>query len=247
MSGTARQGPGCFLKASLAFTVVSLGSIVMLLIALLTAFRLRNFYAETLAGTIGRTVLRIWGIDVVVHDFVPAPGRQRVYISNHTSTLDVFVLISLGLPNARFFMSGFLRKILPLGLIGYLIGIIWTVPQEFPERRRQIFQRAERLLRRTGESVYLSPEGMRVVDGGVGLFNKGAFHLATSLKAQIVPLYIYIPREIDPGMGICARPGTVHVYFKPPIDTSEWRLEDLVANKEAIRELFVGWHHEYQG
>ena len=247
MSAPATRGPACFLKASLAFAVVTLGSVVMLLVATLTAFRFRRLYAETLAGAIGRMVLRIWGIDVVVHDFVPAPGRQRIYISNHTSTLDVFVLIAMRLPNARFFMSGFLRKILPLGLIGYLIGIFWTVPQEFPERRVQIFRRAERRLRQTGESVYLSPEGMRVTDGRVGHFNKGAFHLATSLQAQIVPFYICIPPEIDPGMGICARPGTVHVYFKPPIDTAGWRLEDLVENKDAVRQKFVEWHHEHHG
>jgi 1-acyl-sn-glycerol-3-phosphate acyltransferase len=247
MSDNMTSRFSCWLKASLAFVVVSLGSIVMLFVAVLTAFQLRRLYAETLAGAIGRMVLRIWGIDVVVHDFDPAPARQRVYISNHTSTLDLFVLISLRLPDTRFFMSGFLRKIIPLGLIGYLIGIIWTQPQAFPERRTQIFQRAERLLRRTGESVYLSPEGERVADGRVGHFNKGAFHLATGLKAQIVPFYIFIPPEIDPGMGVCARPGTVQVYFKPAIETTGWRLEDLLENKDTVRQQFVAWHHEYHG
>ena len=237
----------CWLKAGLAFLVVSLGSIVMLLVAVLTAFQLRRLYAESVAGAIGRMVLRIWGIEVVVHDFDPAPGRQRVYISNHTSTLDLFVLISLRLPDTRFFMSGFLRKIVPLGLIGYMIGIIWTQPQEFPERRTRIFQRAEGLLRRTGESVYLSPEGERVTDGRVGHFNKGAFHLATRLKAQIVPFYIFIPSEIDPGMGVCARPGTIHVHFKPAIETAGWRLEDLLENKDAVRQQFVAWQHDYHG
>lgn len=247
MSGDGARRIACFLKAGLAFGVVTVGATVMLLAAVLTLFRLRRFYAETLAGAIGDLVLRIWGVDVVVHDFVPAPGRQRIYISNHSSTLDVFVLIALRLPDTRFFMSGFLRKILPLGLIGYLIGIIWTVPQEYPEKRTRIFMRAERLLRRTGGSVYLSPEGRRVVEGGIGDFNKGAFHLATSLQAPLVPLFIVIPPEIDPGMGFCVRPGTVHVYFKPPIDTTGWRLEDLVGNKEAVRQRFVGWYHEHYG
>jgi len=247
MSGKATERLGCVCKASLSLLVVTLASIVMLLVGLLTAFRLRSFYAETLAGAVGSAVLRIWGIRVVVHDFIAAPGQQRVYISNHTSTIDVFVLISLRLPDTRFFMSGFLRKLLPLGIIGYLIGIIWTVPQEFTARRRQIFQRAEQLLRRTGESVYLSPEGRRVAEGGIGHFNKGAFHLATNLHAPIVPFYVFIPREIDPGMGFCARPGTVHIHFKPCIDTSNWDLDKLIANRDAVREQFVEWHREYHG
>ena len=72
---------------------------------------------------------------------------QTIYISNHSSTLDVFLLIALGLPRTRFFLSGFLRKIVPLGIIGTLIRIFWTVPQEYPNRRREIFKRADRVLR----------------------------------------------------------------------------------------------------
>ena len=72
-----------------------------------------------------------------MHQDAPFPARQSVYISNHTSTLDVFILVALGLPNARFFLSGYLRKMLPLGIIGYLIGIFWTVPQDSPSGARR--------------------------------------------------------------------------------------------------------------
>ncbi len=164
----------------------------------------------------------------------------------HRSTIDVFAVIGLALPNTRFFMSGFLRKFLPLGLIGYLIGIFWTVPQNFPERRVEIFKNAEAVLRRNGESVYLSPEGKRVTTGEVGAFNKGSFHLATVLRAPIVPFYIATPAEVDPGMGYCAGPGEVHVYFKPAIETADWQLADLVSNKERVRQRFLEWHNEYR-
>ena len=40
-----------------------------------------------------------------------------------------------------------------------------------------------------------SPEGARITTGEIGHFNKGAFHLATSLRAPIVPLYLEIPRD----------------------------------------------------
>ena len=85
------------------------------------------------------------------------------------------LLIALALPRTRFFLSGFLRKVVPIGIIGTLIRIFWTVPQEFAERRREIFKRADRILRETGDSVYLSPEGMRVTTGEIGAFNKGSF------------------------------------------------------------------------
>lgn len=231
-------------RATLSLCILTATSLLMLAVALVTLFQCRRFYSERIATPFGRAILRIWGLRMVVHQTLPFPARQTVFISNHTSTIDVFALVALGLPNARFFLSGFLRRLLPLGLIGYLIGIFWTVPQEYADQRRRIFQRAERVLRRTGESVYLSPEGMRVTTGEIGHFNKGAFHLATVLRAPIVPLYIYIPKAIDPGMGWNARPGTVEVHVRPPIETAEWRLEDLIANKERMRDFYVDWKRE---
>lgn len=245
MSTASPAHRGCRLKAALTLALMTSGSLVMLMVALVTAFQARRCYTERIGGFLGRSALRLWGIRVVVHDRPPDTGGQHIYISNHTSTLDLFVLIGLGLPNARFFLSGFLRKLLPLGLIGYLTGIFWTVDQEFAEQRVAIFKRAARILGHTGESVYLSPEGERVTTGEVGAFNKGAFHLATSLRAPILPFYIFIPANIDPGMGYCAQPGQVDVYFKPAIDTSDWQLDDLVANKERVREQFLEWHRDY--
>ena len=136
----------------------------------------------------------------------PFPTTQTIYISNHTSTLDLFVLVALGLPNCRFFLSGFLKKIMPLGVISWMMGTFFTVPQDRPAERTRIFQRAERILRRTGESVYLSPEGARITTGQIGHFNKGAFHLATNLHVPIVPFFIAIPPGMDPGRGIARTP-----------------------------------------
>lgn len=217
----------------------------MLTAAIVTLFRARRFYSEWMAGPLGRLTLRLWGIQMVVHDQPKYTGIQCVYLSNHSCAVDVFVLIALGLPNTRFFLSGFLRGLLPLGLIGYLIGIFWTVPQKFPERRTEIFRRADRILKHTGESVYLSPEGTRVTTGEVGSFNKGAFHLATSLGAPIVPFYIRVPPDMNPGKSYCAQPGRVDVYFKPDIETSDWRVEDIVGNKERVRDQFLEWHREH--
>jgi 1-acyl-sn-glycerol-3-phosphate acyltransferase len=116
------------------------------------------------------------------------------------------------------------------------------VPQEFPNQRRAIFKRADRILRQTGDSVFLSPEGMRITNGEIGKFNKGAFHLATSLAAPILPLYFNIPRNINPGMGYDAKPGVLDVYFLPPIDTNDWSVTDVERHRDDIRALYVRVH-----
>jgi 1-acyl-sn-glycerol-3-phosphate acyltransferase len=231
-------------RVAIALTIMSVGSVLMLLAALATLFRARRFYAEVIGVGAARAVLRVFGIRLVVHRAGPFPDRQTVFVSNETSTLDVVVLAALGLPNTRFFMSGFARKYLPLGLMGYLTGNFWTVPQSLPERRVRIFQRAERVLRRTGASVYLSPEGGRNTTGVIGPFNKGAFHLATNLRAPIVPFYLATPPQSSPGMGFDARPGVVQVYFQPALPTEDWKLADLDQNRLRVWELFRALHEQ---
>jgi 1-acyl-sn-glycerol-3-phosphate acyltransferase len=230
------------LRLAATFVFMTIGSIVMLIVAGMTCFLARRFYSEVLARGLGAGVLQIWGVRLRAHGAPQRERAQTVYVSNHTSTIDLFALIALGLPRTRFFLSGFLKKLVPLGIVGSLIRVFWTVPQEYPEERRRIFKRADRILRATGDSVYLSPEGMRVTTGEIGCFNKGSFHLATSLHAPIVPIYFAIPPSMNPGMGYDAKPGTIDLHFLPPIDTSHWTVEDVEGNRDAVRDLFVRVH-----
>ena len=67
-----------------------------------------------------------------------------------------------------------------------------------------------------------------------------------SLDAQIVPFFIHIPDEVDPGPWIGGRKfeirqGGVEVYFKPAIDTSNWKLEELDERRFEIRDLYLDW------
>jgi 1-acyl-sn-glycerol-3-phosphate acyltransferase len=230
-------------KAAAGMAIVTFGAVAMLPVGAMTLFRARRLYSA-LAAKLSRAVLALYGVHIQVHSSEPFPRSQTVYVSNHTSTLDLFILVALGLPNCRFFLSGFLRKIVPLGVIAWMMGTFFTVPQDRPDERRRIFRRAAATLRRTGESVYLSPEGGRIVTGEIGHFNKGAFHIATDLHVPIVPMYFQIPKAVDPGLGYEARSGTVNVYVLPAIDTSQWTEADLLANRDRVRDLFVRLHEE---
>ncbi len=239
----------CLLRARLvtlglfSAVLITVVALALVPIACLTLFRTRRLYARVAILT-ARAVLRLWGLRLVVHRDEPFPAGQVVYVSNHSSTIDLFVLVALGLPNTRFFLAGSLRKVAPLAFVARLMGTFFTAPQSRPAERVRMFRWADRTLRLTGESVYLSPEGARITTGEIGHFNKGAFHLATSLGAPIVPLYLEIPPAMDPGRGYDARPGIVRVHIKKQIDTTSWRLDDLAANTAAVRREFIRWHRE---
>ncbi len=234
-------------RIAITFLIMTIGCLAMLLVALVTGFQARRFYSEKMARHLGLMVLWVWGVRLRIHKPYEGPAGQVVYISNHTSSLDVFALISLGLPNSRFFLSGFLRRYIPMGIMGYLIGIFYTCPQSQPEKRKKIFQRAHRILKKTKESVYLSPEGRVVTNGEIGHFNKGSFHLATSLQAPLVPFFIKIPEEMNFGREWRIGSGTADIYFEPPIPTRDWKLEDLEQNRDTVRNLFIELNQKYRG
>ena len=91
------------LRAAAALVVLTVGSIVMLLAAIPTLGLARRFYSAVIGRWIGAGVLGVAGIRYRVHGHSAAPSVQTVYVSNHTSTLDIFILIALALPRTRFF------------------------------------------------------------------------------------------------------------------------------------------------
>src|SRR5262249_35524279 len=99
----ARRFCLAFLGAS-ALTIMTVGSLLALAVAVPTLFRARRLYREVIARWTARLVLGVCRIKVVVHHDGLLPETQTVYVSNHSSVVDFFVLTALGPPNARFFL-----------------------------------------------------------------------------------------------------------------------------------------------
>jgi 1-acyl-sn-glycerol-3-phosphate acyltransferase len=185
-----------------------------------------------------RIFLGIFGIRVHVKGTVPEV-EQAVWICNHRSTLDIFVILTLGLPRTRYFLSDFLQKIPAFFVLGRVLGCFWTPDQKFPEQRVLLFQRAARTLRLTGESVFLTPEGQRIDSRMVGKFNKGAFHLAMDLERPVVPIYVDTPDEVSPGLSWNLRRGEVRVSFLQPIDSPKYESDRLPEFVSSVRSIFI--------
>mgnify|MGYP000226705318 CR=1 FL=1 len=219
-------------------TLMSLSTLVILLVQLLTLFQARRFCMDVVARSFARLILWLIGIRVYKVGFTEFPKEPCVYISNHSSTIDFFAITALGIPQNRAFLTKRLRVFPPIWLMVLLLGHFFIDVQKYPKKRAACFQRAEAILRETGDNVFLTPEGTRVIGGEVGHFNKGAFHLATALKRPIVPLYLKVPEVIDPGKGFKSKTGHIEIYMHPPIETSNWTLEELLENKEGVRQLY---------
>ena len=113
--------------------IVTLTAIVLIPVGILTLFRAPALFGVRATGVQSHPADLYHGPRAPVSTF-----PRTIYISNHTSTLDLFVLVSLGLPNCRFFLSGFLKKIIPLGVISGMMGTFFTAPQDRPPSGRDL-------------------------------------------------------------------------------------------------------------
>lgn len=220
---------------------MSLAALTVTVVQVLTLGRARRWCQDVLATGCARLILRATGITLDLRDGgLTRRTAQTVFIANHTSTLDFFVITALGLPGTRAFLARKNALFAPVGVLSLMLGHFFTVPQTRTEDRRRIFRRAAERLAASGDSVFLTPEGTRHPDG-VGPFNRGAFHLAVHLGAPIQPLFVDVPPRINPGKGFKTRPGTVTVRAFPLIDTTGWTLDTLPEHIAAVRAHYLAY------
>lgn len=90
------------LAAIVAFTLFTLAVPFVIITVVLSFGTLQNFVVENFGKIIGRSTLATAGIRFKIHQIGEPVNRPVIYTINHSSTLDLFVIIGLGLPRVRF-------------------------------------------------------------------------------------------------------------------------------------------------
>ncbi len=199
---------------------------------------LRSIIAEHVFPLFCRSILFLIGIKVVKPSKAALPDKPVVYMFNHNSFLDIFIVPTLGLKNTRFIISKRTKKILPLYLCNLAAGALFIPFKNESAERLKFFENTEEQLLKNDFSIICAPEGVHRFNNKINNFNKGVFHMATIGKRPICPLYFHIPKESNPLEGYSYMAGTVTVELMPLVDTSMWRAEDVKTNTENVRTLF---------
>ncbi len=223
--------------------VLCITAILVAVFQTLTLFKLRNACCLHIARPCCRILLRMFGFTYEIRNEELLSDSQKIYVFNHTTFLDVALLPAICFRNTRYFMSKSTYKYIPVTIINIFLGTFLIDEQDEPAKRTRCFMRAERILRKTGDSVLLSPGGPIVTTGRIPKFNKGAFHLATNMKVPIVPVYFYIPPVINPGKGYRSSGGHVEIHILPEVNTSDWVLDDLEKNRKMVRDMLVDYNN----
>ena len=137
-------------------------------------------------------------MNVIIKGKENIPERACCFIGNHTSILDIPLLM-----DSAGRAMGFIAKkeMLKTPVIGYWMQQYHCVPLDRENARsaiKVIQQGAENI--KNGYSMCIFPEGTRSKDGKLQEFKKGSLKLATKAKAPIVPVAIdgaYRAFEID--------------------------------------------------
>ena len=216
--------------------------IVLLWTPAVLAFRLATFPKDRNRRRVGRffhsaavlagSINPFWTFRILGAEGVD-PEAPHVFVANHSSFTDVFLLARL--PWEMKWLSK--KSIFRVPLLGWLLRIAGDVPivRGDKESAREASARMRRILE-SGVSVVLFPEGTRSADGSLGEFRDGAFRLAIEAGADVVPIAILGAARSLPKRSVVFRPTTAVAHVLPSLPTWGLSADDARGLGAAARE-----------
>jgi HAD superfamily hydrolase (TIGR01490 family) len=163
--------------------------------------------------------------------------RPAVFIFNHQSWLDGFVIMKLLRENVTGVAKKEVAKQPGFGQFAQLANMALIDRADGQRAREALAPVVDRL--REGYSIAISPEGTRSATPRLGRFKKGAFHMAMQGRVPIVPIVIRNAGELLWRGSNVIRAGTVDVVVHPPISVESWSVDELDRHVAEVRRLFV--------
>lgn len=185
-----------------------------------------------------RSILWVCGVRVKVEglDNVDS-GLPRIYMTNHQSFFDIFVLLSCLPVDFKFILKRELTRIPILGPAMKRAGYI-SIDRDDPRKAvKSMEQAADRI--RAGASVLIFPEGTRSQDGSLQPFKKGGFHLALKSGCDIVPVSIVNTHRIAEKGSLRINRGDVSMIVGKAIPVSEYSKRDMAGLMTRVRDAMI--------
>jgi len=168
----------------------------------------------------------------VVQRFHPDPRRPYVFVANHASNADAFLVAML--PWEMKWLSK--KSIFDIPLLGWQMRVAGDVPVVRGDREsaRTAMDAMRRHLARH-LSVLFFPQGTRSEGGTVGAFREGAFRLAIETQADVIPLAVAGTEKTLPKGSLVLRPVAATVTVLSPISVAGLTAADAPRLAEAAR------------
>jgi len=184
-------------------------------------------------GPFADRVLRAWcrfvlfcaGARVIAQAPALDPGKSYVFVSNHTSNMDVPAIVPNAPSSVRFVAKSQLRKIPLFGWGAERMGHVFIDRRDAHGAAKAIGARLEKGL--GGVGLFFFAEGTRSTTDEMLPFKKGAAVAALTSGLDCVPIGVAGAREVLQPKGFpLFRPGTIAVVFGDPIPIAGHQLDE---------------------
>ena len=153
-----------------------------------------------------------FGLELVGVEHIPTTG-PLIVTPNHQTYADP-PLVSIPVRRPVHYMAW--NRLFEIPLFGWLIRRLRAFPVQIESSDPRATREAVRLLQ-AGQVVMIFPEGERSPDGRVKRFKPGAFRLAASLAAPVLPVTIAGGHDAWPPGRLLPRPGRIRITYHRPI------------------------------
>ena len=163
------------------------------------------------------------------------PGQSYVFVANHQSMFDVWLVYGWLPVIFKWLMKAELRKVPFVGTGCKAAGHIF-VDRRNAKAAMESLKEVERQLV-GGVSTVIFPEGTRSKDGEVGRFKRGAFQIAWDLGLPVIPLSLSGCFDVLPKGKPFVHRHPVHMHIGKAIDLKKYA--DSNEAIEAVRDAVI--------
>jgi len=165
------------------------------------------------------------------------PSQSYMLVANHTSMLDIMLMLRVSRNPFVFVGKKELAKIPVFGFFYKRVSIL--VDRESSRSRSAVYRRAQKRLQH-GLSICIFPEG-GVPDEKVVLdrFKDGAFKMAITHGIPIVPVTFFDCKVRFPFRFFGGSPGQLRAQVHPFLETSHLREADTAKLREQVRGVLL--------
>jgi len=134
-----------------------------------------------------------------------------VIVPNHQTYADP-ILVTIPFRRRIYYMAW--DRLFDIRGLNWMIRRLRAFPVQIESRDPRGAREAVRLLQ-AGEAVMIFPEGSRSLDGSIGRFKPGAFRLAVSVGAPVLPVTIAGGHASWPPGRLLPRPASMTITYHP--------------------------------